>query len=83
MPVEGLRPRYRSVRNSASVNWDDHVSHSDEAAHVLHRLLGDAVIELPFIPHDGSVITSRSSFLWLSMKARIMSTCSAEARKPW
>ena len=30
----------------------------------------------------GSVITNRSSFLWLSMKARIMSTCSAEARKP-
>ena len=54
MPVEGLRPpvplcqelRLRQI-------GDDHVRHPDEAAHVLHRLLGDAVIELPFIPHDG------------------------------
>ena len=30
----------------------------------------------------GSVITSRSSFRWLSMNSRMMSTCSAEARKP-
>ena len=30
----------------------------------------------------GSVITSRSSFRWLSINSRMMSTCSAEARNP-
>ena len=30
----------------------------------------------------GSVITRRPSFFWLAMNSRMMSTCSAEARKP-